>query len=100
MNEPHFTAHNQLARATDPETSHEAAARSDRFRARHIALIWDALRTRGPMTAKEIAIATRLDSVQVSRRGKEMVEALLIAVLSDRRDGCRIWKAIPPRDAD
>jgi transposase len=84
-----------LARTGDPSTSVRSAARSSEFRARHAAIILQALRDHGPMTAHEIAAVTRLDNVQISRRGKQMVEDKLVTIGPDVRDGCRIWCAIP-----
>jgi predicted ArsR family transcriptional regulator len=83
----------RLARKRDPETSRAAAEATGSFRARHIALIAEALRTHGPMTAHEIAAVTRLDNVQVSRRGKEMTERGLVTIGPDQRSGCRVWRA-------
>lgn len=83
-----------LARRDDPQTSKRAAVKSSEFRARHIAVILDALRQHGPMTAIEIASVTRLDNVQISRRGKEMQQSGLVSVGPDIRDGCRVWRAL------
>jgi len=59
-----------LARKRDPDTSKLAAAQTQSFRARHIALILAALKA-GPKTKDEIAAATRLDHIAVARRMKE-----------------------------
>lgn len=83
----------RLARKRDPETSKRAASNTASFRARHAALIWEALKQHGPMTAHEIAARTNLDNVQVSRRGKEMVERNLVTIGPATRDGCRVWRA-------
>lgn len=82
-----------LSRALDPATSHAAAHRAREFRARHEALILDALRVHGPMTAREIASVIRLDSVQISRRGREMQLRGLVSIGPHSRNGCRIWEA-------
>lgn len=83
----------RLARASGPETSKTAAERTKEFKARHSALIWDALRA-GPMTKDELAKATGLTDIQVARRGKECVEAGLVTIGPDARNGCRIWRRI------
>lgn len=85
----------KLARRSDPTTSKDAAAASKPFRARHAALILAALNECGAMTAKEIAAHTRIDNVQVSRRGKEMEETGLVTIGPDTRDGCRVWRVKP-----
>lgn len=83
----------RLARRTDAQTSKQSAAATVSFRARHIALIWATLKEHGPMTAHEIAARINLDNVQVSRRGKEMVERQLVTIGPGTRDGCRVWAA-------
>lgn len=81
-----------LARRTDPDTSRRAADRAFGFQARQEAKIYAALRS-GPMTAKEIAAATGLDYVAVSRRDKGMERKGLIRMGPDERGGCRIWRS-------
>lgn len=83
-----------LARRTDPETSHEAAARAAQFQCRHIALIYCALKDHGPMNKDGIARRTGLDAVAVARRGKEMERAGLVAIGPDKLDGSRLWRVL------
>ena len=56
------------ARRSDPETSHEAAARVREFGPGHCATILAVLREHGPQTIDEIAKRTHLTAVQVARR--------------------------------
>ena len=56
------------ARASDPWTSHAAAARSGEFAGGHIATILACLQQHGPQTIDEIAKRTPLNSVQIARR--------------------------------
>jgi hypothetical protein len=67
------------ARRTDPETSHEAARKAERFQRGHHKLILDCLR-RSPAPFHYIAIATAtgLDRHAVGRRIKELSDANLI----------------------
>jgi DNA-binding IscR family transcriptional regulator len=81
-----------LSRRTDPATSHRAADRSSEFRAKHRALIWNALLEHGPMTYREIAEITRLEPVAVNRRGKEMQDGGLVQIGPDTKDGMRLWR--------
>ena len=92
----------RLHRRTDPETSAQAAAKVDTFKARHVARIYAAItaaRERGA-TAREIARASHLDFVAVNRRLAEMRKNGLIerryqcaSDLLQQRDGCAIWWA-------
>lgn len=93
------------ARATDPETSHEAAAavgpRAQRDRDR----VLDALRTFGAMTDHELALA--INSIQTScgvRRGElarlGLVRASMIDGVKVRRPSpsgklCQVWELTP-----
>lgn len=83
-----------LLRRADPDTSHDAAHRACEFKTRHEALILDALRAHGPMTAREIASVIRLDSVQISRRRRGMERKRLVSIWPNARNGCRIWRVI------
>lgn len=60
------------ARATDPQTSHAAAARVPNFESGHYWLILCALRDLGPMNVSEIATATKLNEQQVNKRLPEL----------------------------
>lgn len=79
-----------LARRSDVQTSHDAAFNATSFAASHEAVIYAAL-AQGDLTAKEIAEVTRLDSVQVSRRLKPMMERGLIQRTTLVRAGCTVW---------
>lgn len=81
------------ARQRDPQTSHDAAEKAKSFQARHIALIWDCLKTHGPMTPREIAEKTGLDYHAVQRRGADMWVRNLIERGPDVKDGQRVWRA-------
>lgn len=83
-----------LARNTDPSTSHDAARRADTFKARHEAVILQALRDYGAMIPSEIAAHCRLDSIAISRRGAGMQRKGLITCGPDVREGCRVWRAV------
>lgn len=79
------------ARASDPETSHEAAARAAGFAVSHRNRIYAALEQ--PGTIKEIARRLGdLDHVAVARRMKELQELGLARPTENRRDGCRVWE--------
>lgn len=80
------------ARRRDPATSKAAGLKASEFASGHAARILAALVERGPMTAKEIAERTGLTDVQVSRRGKELVEARLVTIGPDTKEGCRVWR--------
>lgn len=99
----------ELARATDPLTSHAAAARSRVFAKTHRDRIFDALRTSSTtydqghcdhwgVTAKEIAAMTGLTVVQIDRRLPELERDGLVTVSGDENgkdlvvDGCRVWE--------
>lgn len=94
------------ARATDPETSHEAAVavgpRAQRDRDR----VLDALRVFGAMTDFEIALAIRSVQTSCGVRRSELVRAGLVrAVVIDGRKAKRpslttgspsqVWELVP-----
>lgn len=60
------------ARATDPQTSHDAAEQAKDMPKKHHDLIVDALRCKGPMGKDGIAAHTWIDGVAVCRRLKEL----------------------------
>lgn len=92
-----------LARRTDPQTSHDAAEKSESFTAKHEARIFCAIADAGERgaTAKEIASCTGLTDVQVNRRLGNMGERGVIARRFkidakhskdfQARNGCSVW---------
>lgn len=70
----------QLARLTDPRTSHDAAERTVSFRAKHEAAIYAAICEMGERgaTMHEIAWLTGLEPVQIGRRLSTMRDRHLI----------------------
>ncbi len=94
-----------LARRTDVNTSHEAAAKVGSYRAKHEAAIFGAICEAGERgaTAKDIAAVTGLTDVQVSRRLGSMGErGLIVRGMVElwhgeyeyaKREGCCVWRA-------
>jgi len=66
------------ARASDPITSHQAAAQAPDVTANHIPRILEALGEYGPMGASMICYVANLDKNQISRRLKKMQKMGLI----------------------
>jgi DNA-binding MarR family transcriptional regulator len=62
----------QLARATDPVSSHAAANNVASFAAIHYAAILSLLKEHPKSTASELAQYTHLDRYQIGRRMKEL----------------------------
>lgn len=87
---PLFRATPARARATDPETSHEAAASVDTSELE--ALVLDTLR-RHPdgLTTKEMARVTGEDRVTLSPRCRPLARKGLI-VEAGKRDGSIVWR--------
>jgi predicted Rossmann fold nucleotide-binding protein DprA/Smf involved in DNA uptake len=89
------------ARATDPATSHAAAARSGTFAGTHKARILQALQ-HGPLTTAAIASASGLTVVQVDRRACELERAGHIEYMRNKlgefssADGYRVWRLAEP----
>lgn len=88
------------ARASDPATSHAAAARAVRFAGSHSARILAVLKECGPYTADNLAQATGLTVVQVDRRMSEL-RAKGLTRVSKWGDGAemvvngfRVWEAL------
>jgi hypothetical protein len=82
------------ARRSDPQTSHDAAARAGKALHVHYTIIRDALRAHGPMVPSEIERVTELDYHQIQRRGKELEEELhWITRGPEVRDDQKVWKA-------
>ena len=92
LHKPEFSC---LARNTDPQTSIDAARVVQRLGITelHKRLILDALRTYGPMTAKEIGRKIGLTNVQVSQRSGELVGIDKPCFYTDDkpREGCKVW---------
>ena len=81
------------SRRTDPQTSKYAAkhAASTKAQAERIEIRW-ALKTFRPgLTAREIAVATGIDYIEVQRRLSEVGG---IYRTGERRDGCAVWSAL------
>ena len=89
----------QLARRTDPDTSHIAAESVHTFAAAQRAAIVLALSYHGPMGKDGIAAKTGMHGTQVDRRVKEIQKEGLIAltgktVLSDAGKPEREWRVV------
>lgn len=87
-----------LARATDPETSHQAAARVHEFAPSHCAQVLSALRRFGRAGAEQIAAATRMDSYATRKRLSDLQHAGLAEPTEDTRKTAggrseRVWRA-------
>lgn len=83
------------ARASDPETSREAAGRVGEFAQRHFDQILAAFVMRGGMTIYEIAEATGLDHVAVARRMPEMAKPEVGLVRVVLKDGKPVTRRTP-----
>ena len=82
-----------LSRNTDPQTSVDAAEKAKTFKARHIALIYEALNFyRHGLIPRHIAYYTGMDYTAIQRRGAEMERKGLITRGPDVRDGMKIWR--------
>jgi predicted transcriptional regulator len=84
-----------LARRTDPQTSHDAAQLSLEFSAKHEAKIFGAICDAAAYgaTAKEIARVTNLSDVQVNRRlGNMGARGLIVRNRDEHREGCCVWR--------
>jgi predicted ArsR family transcriptional regulator len=87
------------ARTSDPNTSHEAAARAVEFVGAHCDRILACLREHGPLTKDEIARRTGLTPVQVDRRLPDLRARQQAAPNGDERQSDsgrleRVWKAV------
>ena len=85
-----------LARATDPATSHQAAAEARELAADHQRIILAALEAHGAAGKDRIAALTRLTGTQVARRTCELHKLGKIAptgknVLSTAKRAEREW---------
>ncbi len=88
-----------LARNTDPETSHEAAARVREFAHGQCAEILNLLRKYGPMSPEQIAAHMAIDAYSVRKRTADLERAgvacptgVTVPTVSGRRQ--RVWQAI------
>ena len=84
-------------RRTDPQTSKVAAANTVNFVGGHKGRILMALLQWGDMGPKQIAPLVRLDSHQVTKRRKEMIDEGLIRIkhLNGEpvlHEGCEVWR--------
>lgn len=82
--------HPPAARRTDPDTSHKAAERAQRFASGHEAVILAWLREHPGATYREIASGIGMEAVAVGRRLKGLRNAGLIRPEAER-DGCQTW---------
>lgn len=88
-----------LARRTDPQTSHAAAARVAEFSGSHRAQVLEALKRYGPLTVDQIATRTKLQSQQVNKRTIECQRLGLAEPTGEERLSAsgrpeRVWKAL------
>ena len=86
------------ARATDPETSQQAAEGASAFAGSHSARILNALQAVASATAHELAQPTGLTVVQIDRRLPELEregKARVVTVDGEplQRGGARVWEA-------
>jgi predicted transcriptional regulator len=90
----------KLARRENPQTSHDAGLKAEKFAASHAGKILDALKQHGAMTVKEIAdCGIGLNQYQIGKRMAALEGDLLIeraSAMGERmtRDGCTIWEAL------
>ena len=88
------------ARRSDPATSHQAAAKAEKFASSHAGRILAALQTHGPLSASQMYVFTGLSTVQCDRRRKEMIGAGLVRIktMDDghpvTHNGCEVWEAV------
>ena len=81
-----------LYRATDPDTSKEAADKVDAVRLER--LVVDAVRELGTATAHEVAEHTLLSLVTVSPRFAPLERKGLLRRTGERRDGRQVWALV------
>ena len=80
------------ARRTDPQTSHDAAKRAERFATTHAGRILAALKAHGPSTPAKLSDHTGLTVVQIDRRLPEIQAQGLAWPTGEILGGYRIWK--------
>lgn len=83
-----------LARRTDPETSHDAAARVDA--ATLAGRVLASLIADGPATSHELAARLHVSLVAVSPRMRPLVRSRLVEETDLRRIGRIVWRAVKP----
>ena len=79
------------ARRTDPQTSHDAAKRAERFAATHAGKILAALKAHGPCTPEGLSMVTGLTVVQIDRRMYELEDRDLAKPTGEVVNGFRVW---------
>lgn len=88
----------KLARNTDPQTSHEAAAQSGSLRGHHHRKIIAALRYYGDGTPYQIAEWAGMEVAAVFRRLNELQKAGAAVPIGEAigptNRKCRVWKAL------
>ena len=82
-----------VARRTDPQTSHDAAKRAERFATTHAGRILSALKAHGHSTPAELSDHTGLTVVQLCRRLPELEAQGLAKPTGEVVNGFRVWKA-------
>lgn len=81
-----------VARRTDPQTSHDAAKRAERFAATHAGKIIAALKEHGPSTPEGLSERTGLTVVQLCRRLPEIQAKGLAEPTGEVVNGFRVWR--------
>ncbi len=89
-----------LARNTDPVTSHMAAAYAEKFKGNHVDRILAGLATLHKATAHELSHETGLSVVQIDRRMTEIAESKKARLSTingavEIRGGARVWELVP-----
>jgi len=79
-----------LARNTDPETSHIAAACVDVTKRE--AEVIETMKAHGNLTAPEIAQHLGISRDSVSPRMKPLVRKGRVIATDERRGGCTVWR--------
>lgn len=87
-------AAHELARVTDPATSHEAATRASEFSQSHEKRILAVLSNRGAGTAEYIAKHCGLTVVQIDRRLPDLQRKGLARPTGVSFNGFRVWAAV------
>ena len=83
-----------MARATDPETSHQAARRARCFAESHASRILRAIKHMPKQTAAYYAQMTGLTVVQIDRRLPELERKGLVRTTGAIYNGFRAWEAM------
>jgi len=85
-----FTYARARARASDPATSHAAAASVDV--GRDESLVIEALTRHGPMTTAEVAKALNRPRENISARFRPLARKQLIEGTGEKRNGSMLWR--------